>query len=74
MKPEDYNNYDAYLEEWIAPVHASETELSPMNKSEFDNLTELTEEEEKALEQCLESFEPASTTEYINIIAALKDL
>lgn len=46
-----------------------EEELSPLNKEEL----ELSELEEEALEECLDSFEPVSTSEYINLIASIVD-
>jgi hypothetical protein len=65
-------SYEDYLQSWEAPIHpSSEEDLSPMSLEDYD---ELTDEEVNALEDVLGDLEPATNTDYINIIASLKNL
>ena len=64
------NGYESYLDEWEAPIHPKcVEELTPLSKQEYDDLNDLTLEEELALEKCLESYEPLSNAEYINLLS-----
>lgn len=51
----------------------SQKDLSTLNHEDLDNLIKLTKKEEQSLDDCLETFEPVSTSDYINIIAAIKE-
>ena len=51
----------------------SQKDLSTLNHEDLDNLIKLTKKEEQSLDDCLETFEPVSVSDYINIISAIKE-